>query len=94
MSGLYIYVVIFGAILVITGGLYAWAKYQGYRADKAEAKAKAAEDTAKSAQIEIAQTSKIAEAVATVKDSLVVEQKAGQAKLDTGDRSFLDKDIF
>jgi Flp pilus assembly protein TadB len=89
-----IYVYVLGGIAAIIAILYAAVKIQSARADKFKVEAQAANETAKSAQIEIAQTNKTTEAVITVEKKLAVEQQDGQAKIDAGDRSFMSKETF
>lgn len=83
-----------GIVLAIISGFFIWGKIQSARADRADTKAYAAMETAKSAQAEISQANKTAVDVEVVKKFLTSAQKAGQVKIDAGDRSFLDKDSF
>jgi hypothetical protein len=94
MSGLYIYGVVIVAIFVITGGLYAWAKYQEAKADRLKLQMQAAIDTARSAQVQMAQVAKTDDAVAVIKENLRTEQVVEQAKIDAGDRSFMSSENF
>lgn len=90
-----LYVLGGGAVIILL--LFAWGKIQIARANAADVKAYTAMETAKSAQVEIAQTNKTAEAVATVKEKLTVEQKEEQVKfesVDGGDRSFMENDTI
>lgn len=90
-----LYVLGGGAVIILL--LFAWGKIQSARANAADVKAYTAMETAKSAQVEIAQTNKTAEAVATVKEKLTVEQKSEQVKfesVDGGDRSFMENDTI
>lgn len=91
-----IYLYVFGSLALIIGGLFTAAKIQGARAEKFKARAleQAQADRVKSAQVAIAQASKTAAAVSVVKESLITEQQAGQAKFDAGDRDFMNKDTF
>jgi hypothetical protein len=95
MMSLYVYGGIVAAILAIIGGLWIALKVKTAQVVKADEKAHVAMATALSAQTEIAQTNKTADAVAVVKNKLTTEQKVEQVKFDAtpgGDRSFMESD--
>jgi hypothetical protein len=85
---------IIGGVFGVIGVLYAMFKYEQFKADKANERAKKLEEGKAMSDAVIMQQAKISESRQALELELHTRRKYDQAKIDSGDRSGLDNDEY